>query len=154
MPIQTSIAPQMPFGSVGDIMKSDSETIVRNMQSSGAGNNLGKAVTFVSDGICKVGGTGQFVGILSGGKSDIAYVTLGGTTTAIPDGQDGSIMIRGEIMIPIAAAANMTDPLKFNQTTGVISVGAAGAGETALPQCRFVENVPTGAGIAQIRLVY
>lgn len=62
------------------------------------------------------------------------------------------ILRDGMIWVTVATAAVAGTALKYDDTTGVIDTGAAGAGETALSTCELLTTVANDGDLGLIRV--
>jgi hypothetical protein len=69
----------------------------------------------------------------------------------VPVGTVGEFEYMGTVIVQLAAAVNIGDPAKYDTTTGIISSGAPGAGEAAIPNSRFM-TTNAAAGLAVLEL--
>lgn len=163
--MQSSVAYNLSLGVVGEFYD-DSPRRVRpaNIVSSSAANNvIGRVFTITTLGSAdgtstatvQAGGTGTFAGILVGPKEHATSGTTAGTlqpTLTLPNYTIGQLATMGSIIVPLDAAADDTSALKYNNTTGVIGVGSAGAGETAIPNAKVIRFATAAAGLGVIQL--
>jgi hypothetical protein len=158
MGFQTAIAAALGFGIVGEIVFEGPVRATPGVVKGTAANIVvGRAFTIDSaDGQYQPGGTGVFGGILANPKALESIGTSAGgplaPTLTIPAGTVGEFVTMGEIVVALPAAAAIGDALKFTNATGVIGVGAAGAGETAIPNAKVVRYANAAAGLAVIAL--
>ena len=128
------------------------------LNSSGQANVIGYAYTKVADGEAQVGGDisggAEFVGIMIRPKEH-ALVGSGATaltaTNILADGIVAQMCDMGILYIQLddtsaqSAAGAVGTALFFNDTTGIISAGTAGASESVIPNARVViEDVADG----------
>lgn len=116
---------------------------------------VGRWFTLAADGTARPGGAGALAGILihpknysnggSGGDALAAGLTL-------VTGTVGEFGYMGQFIVAAPAAVALGDAAKYNTTTGVIGVGAPGAGEAAIPNSRFVRVINAAAGLAVLEL--
>jgi len=139
MTFQTEVRNDVASGVIGDRAFSGpirSKPYVLN-SASAANNVIGRVFTETGvEGEAQAGGVGAFAGILINSKSYHSPGSATGTlepTLTLPNGAIGELMTMGEVFIAMPENAAVGNPLNYNTTTGVIGVGAPGAGEAILP---------------------
>ena len=137
MTFQSTVNTLQGFGVIGEVF---AESPIRSapyiLNTPDAANNvIGRAMTVVSEGVARVGGTGAFAGILvspkeyaSGGTS--ADGSLAPTLT-LRNGEIGAGLTMGEVIIAAAAAGAIGDRIFYDNTTGVLGTTAEVAQFTA-----------------------
>lgn len=105
-----------------------------------------------NDGQAAVGGDATGIGV---SVRDLAREGAANTgAVAYADKETMAVMRFGsgsKIFVAIPTGGSAGDALNYNDTTGVIDAGAAGAGETDIAGATLEEDVVAG-GIAKIRL--
>ena len=102
-----------------------------------------------NDGQCAVGGDATGIGV---SVRDVAREDAG--SIAYADKETCAVMrfgSGGKINVTLATGGSAGDAVHYNDTTGVIDVGAAGAGETDIAGATLEEDVAAGA-VGIIRL--
>ena len=79
--------------------------------------------------------------------------TPGSEVVLYDDEEAVSILKKGYVYLTLAAGGTKGDALLFSDSTGVIDVGTAGAGETALTEVTLTETVAAG-GVAVCRVQF
>lgn len=130
------------------------------LNSSGTPNIIGYAFTKVSDGNAEVGGSGEFVGILSQPKEH-SLVGVGTSsliaTNVLGDGVVGDMISMGIMFIQLsdvsaqAVAGTVGTGLFFVDATGIISAGTAGGGETQIANAVIVLEDVADDGLAIVQ---
>jgi hypothetical protein len=117
---------------------------------------VGRWFTLAADGTARPGGAGAVGGVLLNPKNYPLRGTAAGGPLApslvVPTGTIGEFGYMGEVVVTLAAAVAIGDVAKYNTTTGVIGVGAPGAGEAAVPNAKFIRYANAGAGLAVLEL--
>lgn len=124
-------------------------------------NVFGRAFSVTSEGIAAAGNTGTavFAGILINPKSAALLGDSTGTLTsslALPNNALGQLLIEGEIVVTLPAAAAIGDLVIYDNTTGILSTITPA---TALPVGKssayaVVDRFTvSGAGLAVIRVL-
>jgi hypothetical protein len=128
-----------------------------------AENIIGRVLTYTNLGnadgtapiVVEAGGTGTFAGILVGPKLYATSGTTAGTlqpTLTLPNNTTVEFCSMGSIIVALPAAAGDTSALKYTNATGAIGIGAAGAGETAIPNAKVVRFANANASLGVIQL--
>lgn len=126
MSFQSTVALNQGFGVVGEIaFEGPLRATPGRVKGTAANIVIGRAFTIdIADGQYSPGGTGRYGGILANPKAQASYGAAAGPlapTLVVPVGQVGEFVTMGEIILALAAAANIGDKLTFAQATGVIS---------------------------------
>lgn len=159
MGFQSTVALNQGFGVVGEIVFEGplraTPGIIKGADPTL--NVVGRAFTVdVADGQYTAGGTGVFGGILANPKALSSVGTSAGgplaPTLTVPNGTVGEFVTMGEIVVALGAGANIGDPVKFVNATGVIATGAPGAGETAIANAKVTRFSNAAAGLAVVSL--
>jgi hypothetical protein len=120
-----------------------------NLDSSGTAQTFGNIFTQSADGIAEVGGTGPFIGLLVRPKE---HALLGdgsnalAAVNALPDNANGQLADMGIFFVNVTGTGSVGEVLNFNDTTGLLDLGAPGAGETAVPNAKLIIEDISGAG--------
>lgn len=130
----------------------------RTISSAGTPNIIGYAYTENGDGIAKVGGTGEFAGILIQPKAYSNPGAVGTANFAIADGTVGHLLNMGAVFVSLPAAAAIGDSVFFNQTTGAITTksgqaATADAGTTKIRNAKVDYFGISAAGVAVIKII-
>ena len=158
MAFQSTVALNQGFGVPGEIAFEGPLRATPGVVKGTAANIVvGRAFTIDSaDGQYSPGGTGVFGGILANPKALQSIGTSAGgplaPTLTVPAGTVCDFVTMGTIVVSLANACAIGDAVKFNNTTGILSAGSAGAGETAVPNCKVVRYANAAAGLAVIAL--
>lgn len=163
--MQSTVNINQGFGVVGEFFDDGPKRVLPAVIVSGdaANNVIGRVATYTSLGnadgsapaIVAAGGTGAFAGIIVGPKEYATSGTTAGTlqpTLTVPNNTVVEVASLGAIIVPLDAAATGASVLKYNNTTGVIMVGTAGAGETAIPNAKVVRYGTAAAGLGVVQL--
>ncbi|MFA6213388.1 MAG: hypothetical protein WC714_28385 [Candidatus Obscuribacterales bacterium] len=122
---QASVNYGLPVGIPGEVAYDITPHVQQRLiDSDGQANVFGYAYTESTTGIAKVGGTGQFAGILLSPKTQSsAGGTTGSlsTTFALLDNTYASLGRFGAFFVAAPAAANIGDQVLFDNTTGALS---------------------------------
>lgn len=135
------------------------------LNSSGQANVVGHAYTKVADGEAQVGGDisggDVFLGIMIRPKEH-ALIGVGASaltpTNSLADGVVASLCDMGILFVQLdsgsgqAVAGAVGTALFFNDTTGIISAGAAGSGESVIPNAVIVLEDVADDGLAIVSL--
>lgn len=151
MAVQTTYTLNPGIAYDGLVADMNSATIITRQVETAAGIAFGRVVSRgTSDTQCVVGGDGTGLGVT------VRTLDREGaqTTGAVQYDQytDAAIMTSGFLFVPInTASASKGTKLKYDDTTGQIEAGTAGAGETQMNA--YLEQAVTSLGqIALIRL--
>jgi hypothetical protein len=117
---------------------------------------VGRWFTLNAAGEALPGGTGAIGGVLMAPKTHASLGTAAGgalaPTMVLPTGTIGEFAYMGAIVVAVGAAVAIGNAAKYNTTTGVIGVGAPGAGEAAIPNAKFIRYANAAAGLAVLEL--
>lgn len=173
MALQSTVNIEMGFGIVGELANNAPYTAKPyNLVSTPQTNVVGKYFTVSSEGVARAGGTGALAGILMHPKAYAARGTSAGgalaPTITLADNEIGELLVAGEIIIAVPAAAAIGDALTYNTTTGVLAttpkvasvtgsiatttltVTAVAAGRLAVGQLLTGANVVPGTRITAL----
>lgn len=161
MGFQSTVGLNQAFGVAGEIVsqgpiRSQPFTLVSTPNA----NVIGNAFSVVSEGVAKVGGTGDFAGILINPKS---YATAGASTgtldptLTLPDQSIGELLSMGEVLIPVSNSAKVGNRVAYNNTNGALlaimdSASSAGAGYTFVPNAKISRYDLPSAGLGVVTL--
>lgn len=125
MSFQSSVAANMGFGVVGELMTdSPHRAIPAILDSADAAYNIfGRAFCIKSEGVVEAGGSGIFAGILSCPKQHASPGTTSGPlapTLTLPNNVVADIVGMGEVIVSLPAAAAIGDQITYNTTTGAL----------------------------------
>lgn len=119
-------------------------------------NNFGFAFTKVADERATVGGGGAFLGFLVRPKEATSFGTGASAldpVNALPDFTQGELLSMGIIFINLATAGgDVGDGIFYNDLTGALDAGVAGAGETQIANAEIIEQDIPAAGLAKIKI--
>lgn len=139
MTFQSTVRANLASGVVGELaFQGPLRAKTYRLNSASAANNVfGRAFTAtgVQDEV-QAGGTGAYAGIMCNPKEAALTGVAGDPLAAsltLKNGAQAQLLEMGEIFLVLPGVAAVGDPLKFAQATGIISAGAPGAGETAIP---------------------
>lgn len=125
--MQTAVYFDQPLGIVGEIVV-DGPVVARPyvLDSDDAGDNVfGRAFTISAQGMAKAGGTGAFVGIMSGPKQHASYGTTAGplapTLTLANDVIAEMVILTAGILVAVPVACAIGDKVVFDTDTGELS---------------------------------
>jgi len=135
------------------------------LNSSGQANVIGFAYTKVADGEAQVGGDisagAEFVGIMIRPKEH-ALVGVGASaltpTNSLADAVVAQMCDMGILYVQLddtsvqAVAGAVGTALFFDDTTGAVAAGTAGAGESVIPNARIVIEDVADDGLAIVSL--
>lgn len=159
MVFQTAVRADMAFGVPGELFTDGPVRAAPWTLLSAKPNVIGYAYTLAGDGVAQVGGTGQFVGILVHPKHYASYGTAAGTlapTMELPNQSIGELLSMGDIVVSLAAAADVGYTVIYDTTTGALSAIAAGVevpgGSAEVPNALVSRYKSTGPGLAVITL--
>ena len=132
-------------GSLSDLQNSEVDTYAAEGGEIGLGVVVSKGTDpeqqAVLGGVAPVGITLR--DLTREGKPVTAVLTYDET-------EEMSVLKAGRVNITLPAGGNPGDALKYNTTTGVIDVGAPGAGEAVLAGAQ-IRTVTVAGGVAEIR---
>jgi hypothetical protein len=126
MPFQSTVALTQGFGVVGELafdgpVRAQSYNLISD---DAAYNVFGRAFTVVSETQAKAGGTGVFAGLMVNPKEHSSNGTVAGgalaPTLTLPNYDNASMLIMGEVVIAVPGACNIGDLVTYNTTTGVL----------------------------------
>lgn len=140
---------QAVAGMVGDMVKSNIDTrAVETVAGIGFGLACGRGADDRGVVLGAVAVT-DFVGI-SVRDTTLASV-VGVTVDTYPRYASAGILTEGDIWVITGATVADGEDVTFNNTTGVLSTAATGAGQFLISGARWMTSV-TGAGLALVRL--
>lgn len=159
MSFQSTINATLGFGVVGEIGL-DGPTRAQPGVTKGTAANIvvGRAFTIdTTDGQFSPGGTGVFGGILANPKVYATAGTPGGgalapTLTLLAGTVGEFVTSTPGLVVAFANAATIGQGVFFNNTTGILSAGTAGAGETQIAGAQVVRVSNTAAGLGLVSL--
>jgi hypothetical protein len=158
MPFQTTVVNEkLPFGVVGEIaLLGPCRAHPYVLDSADALENVvGRAFTVKSEGVAQVGGdAGVFAGILVNPK-EYAYAGVMGEINgllAAPNGTTVTLLDMGFIWAKLNGSAAIGSLVAYDDDTGELIAGAAGAGQTQVPNCKVVQYTVGANGYALLQL--
>lgn len=102
------------------------------------------------------GGTNAEGGLLINPKAYASIGTQAGgplaPTLTLPAGTPGEFASAGEFFAILSTAATVGQPLFYDNTTGVLGAGTAGAGQTQIPNSRVTRYNNAAPGLTCISL--
>jgi hypothetical protein len=155
---QSAVALNQGFGVVGEIIFQGPLRAQPGVVKGTAANIVvGRAFTIdTADGQFSPGGTGVYGGILANPKAYASLGTLAGgplaPTLVVPAGTACEFVTMGIMVVVLANAATIGDGVFFTNTTGVLSAGTAGAGQTQIAGAEVVRYSNAAPGLAVISL--
>jgi hypothetical protein len=150
--MQTVINKKLAFGVVGEFYDNTVKKVDTYVLNSDD-NVIGTAFTRVSEGVAEKGGTGTFVGLLALPKQYVNYSSSIGSTNSIPRGTQASIAKTGRIIANVGGTASVGDSVYFDNATGALGVGTAGAGQTQVPNCKVYYFDAEANGLCVLELL-
>ena len=136
MPFQSTVRVDQGFGIPGEMRldtphRADSYILDTTAP---ANNVVGRFCTVKSEGVAEVGGTGALAGFLANPKvyalKGIAGDTLA-PTLLLDNNEQVEILCEGDIIVEVQTAADISDVVYYDTTTGEISTAAPGAAAPA-----------------------
>lgn len=160
MPFQASVNLNQAAGRAGDIFGDGPTRAFSYVLNSGSqANTYGNAFTLDSEGIAKVGGTGEFVGVLVNSNTGVSYGTTSGSlapTMNAPEDSQGDLLTMGRVWCSMATSSTIGNQVIFNQTTGaldsIVSGGSVPSGWTLMPNAKIDRYDNAVAGLALVTL--
>lgn len=152
-----SVTSDLAFGIVGELAFDGPFRAQPARIDHGTAANIvvGRWFTLAADGTARPGGAGALAGILMNPKN-YSNAGAGGNALApsmtLPTGTVGEFGYMGAFVVAAPAAVALGNAAKYDTTTGVIGVGAPGAGEAAIPNSRFIRVANAAAGLCVLEL--
>jgi hypothetical protein len=120
---------------------------------------VGRWFTLAADGTARPGGAapaGGHAGVFMNPKNQASLGTAAGgalaPTMTVPTGTIGEFGYMGAFVVQVANAVAIGQAAKYADATGIISAGAPGAGETAIPNSKFIRYANAAAGLAVLEV--
>lgn len=139
MGIPTTVKTQLISGIPGEIAFDGPTRVITALinTASEANNVFGRAFTYADESIESVaaGGTGEFAGILINPK---AYGI--GTNGVAPNWKAAEFLQMGEVYVTVSNAGTIGDLVYYDNATGALGLGTAGAGQTQIPTAKVVRH--------------
>jgi hypothetical protein len=153
----SSVTSDIAFGIVGELAFDGPfrSTVARISHGTAADIVVGRWFTLAADGTARPGGAGAIAGVFMNPKTLVSGGVAGNAlapTMTVPTGTVGEFGYMGAIIVSVGAAVALGNAAKYDTTTGVIGVGAPGAGEAAIPNSKFVRYANAAAGLAVLEL--
>lgn len=150
MALQKEVKKTLANGVVGELYD-DSLHIVDSYILDGEGT-VGYALTTTDGKKVTVGGTGTFVGILGFPKQYPNYNISLGATNTVKDGLQVSAIKEGRPWVDLGATATYDADVYYENATGALGVGTAGAGQTQIEDAKvFVSADTNGLAVIELR---
>ena len=149
--MQTVIERKLAFGVVGEFIDGTVKKVDTYLLNSDD-NVIGTAFTRVSEGLATKGGTGLFVGLLVLPKQYVNYSSSLESTNSILKGTQASICKTGRVVANVNGVAAVGDTVFFDNTTGLLGAGTAGAGQTQVPNCTVFYYAAEANGLCVLEL--
>lgn len=159
MTLQSTVALNQGFGLVGEIQFEGPTRAQPGVTKVGTATAadivVGRAFTIDAvDGQFQPGGAGVFGGILTNPKGLASIGTAAGgplaPTLTVPAGTVGEFLMMGLVLVTLGVAAPIGSLIYFTNATGVLGVGAAGVGQTQIPNAIVVRYANAAAGLAVV----
>jgi hypothetical protein len=152
-----SVTTDLAFGIVGELAADGPMRAQAARISHGTAADIvvGRWFTLAADGTARPGGAGALGGLLMNPKNYVNGGTGGNAlapSMTLVTGTVGEFGYMGQFIVAAPAAVALGNPAKYDTTTGVIGVGAPGAGEAAIPNSRFIRVANAAAGLAVLEL--
>lgn len=158
MTFPSSVTADLAFGIVGELAFDGPLRAfpARIDHATAADIVIGRYFTQNADGTVRPGGAGVVGGVFMLPKTQVSLGTSAGgalaPTMTVPTNTIGEFLAMGQIVVSVGAAVALGNAAKYTDATGVIGVGAPGAGETAIPNSKFVRYANAAAGLAVLQL--
>ena len=149
--MQTVIEKKLAFGVVGEFYDDTVKKVDTYLLNSDD-NVIGTAFTQVSEGLATKGAAGLFVGLLVLPKQYVNYSSSLESTNSIPKGTQASISKTGRVVANVNGVAAVGDTVFFDNTTGLLGAGTAGAGQTQVPNCKVFYYAAEANGLCVLEL--
>jgi hypothetical protein len=153
----SSVTTDLAFGIVGELAFDGPYRALSARISHGTAADIvvGRWFTQAADGTVRPGGDGAVAGVFMNPKGQALAASAGNAlapSMTVATGTVGEFCYMGTIVVAVGAAVAIGNAAKYDTTTGVIGVGAPGAGEAAIPNARFVRYANAAAGLAVLEL--
>lgn len=151
MSAQTSYSIKQAVAYAGMVFAEHPHDIDSRDVETAAGIDFGVAVSRGTDADRQVvlGGDAAFFGITIRSLEREGAVNT--NVAKYAEKETAGILRRGYIWVTVPSGCTPGDSVKYNDTTGVIDAGAAGAGETQLTGAQF-ETTAAAGGLAVLKL--
>jgi|11_taG_2_1085331.scaffolds.fasta_scaffold02503_4 hypothetical protein len=152
--MQTQVNNTFANGVVGEFCDDSFKKVDTYVLQSGVQANIvGYAYTISSTGIAQVGGTGVFAGILVNPKQYANFNIGLDATNEVANGVQASLSKTGRVWANVGGVANIGDLVYYDDVTGALGVGTAGAGQTQVPNCAVFYEEAEANGLCRIELL-
>ena len=152
--MQTQITKNLANGVVGEFYDNSPKKVDTYILESGAVDNVvGHAYTSSSEGIAIAGGAGLFVGLLVNPKQYANYSIGLGATNVVANSTQASLSKMGRVWADVGGAGSVDDDVFFDNITGALGVGTAGAGQTQISNCKIFYYPATSNGLCVLELL-
>lgn len=154
--MQTQINKNLANGVVGEFYDNSPKKVDTYILESGAVDNVvGHAYTSTSEGVAVAGGggTGLFVGLLVNPKQYANFNIGLGATNLVANSTQASLSKMGRVWANVGSAGIVGDSIYFDNTTGALGVGTAGAGQTQIENCKIFYYPATFNGLCVLELL-
>lgn len=156
MPFQTTVAAALATGVPGEPV-SDAAMRCRPGITGGTAANIVVGRWFTQDPadlLYKPGGTNLEGGLLVNPK---AYASIGTSangplapTMTLPAGTPAEFASGGEFYAILSTAAQVGQPVFYDNTTGILGAGTAGGGQTQIPGAKVTRYNNVAAGLTAV----
>lgn len=152
--MQTQINKNLANGVVGEFYDNSPKKVDTYILESGSVDNVvGHAYTSSSEGVAVAGGNGIFAGLLVNPKQYANYNISLGATNVVANGVQASLSKMGRVWADVGSAGIVGDSIFFDNTTGALGVGTAGAGQTQIENCKIFYYPATFNGLCVLELI-
>ncbi len=157
----SSVTTDLAFGIVGELAFDGPvrSQPARISHGTAADIVVGRWFTLAADGTARPGGAapaGGHAGVFMNPKTQTSLGTSAGgalaPTLIVPTGTIGEFGYMGAFVVSVANAVAIGAAAKYADATGIISSGAPGAGETAIPNSKFIRYANAAAGLAVLEV--
>lgn len=156
MTFQSTVRQFQTTGIAGEVIREGpsrvSSWILNSAAGLGSTNLFGKVFTKVADHDVQAGGAGAFIGIMVNPKEHALAAPGLTPTDELADGVVAEMLDMGIVIVDLTEAGNVGDVLNWVEASGLIGVGAPGAGEQAIPGAKIVYEDISAPGLAFIQL--
>ena len=142
--MQTQVNKTLANGVVGEFYDDSPKKVDTYILESGAVTNLiGSAF----------GGSGVFAGLLVNPKQYANYEIGLGATNEVANSVQASLSKMCRVWCNVGGVAAIGDTVFFDNTTGVLGAGTAGAGQTQVPNCAVFYYAAEANGLCVLELL-
>lgn len=152
--MQTQVNKTLANGVVGEFYDDSPKKVDTYILESGAATNLiGSAFTVSSQGVAQTGGSGVFAGLLVNPKQYANYEIGLGATNEVANSVQASLSKMCRVWCNVGGVAAIGDTVFFDDTTGLLGAGTAGAGQTQVPNCSVFYYAAEANGLCVLELL-